>query len=108
MHNLECTINTVNRVEKWYNNLNQDDKTAIKSIFNFEKAIADYKVFFAASSLTDITRLTSQNKGKSSFSTQQWKVILRGYGQNNDTFDSWKREMGMSFSLPYTNSYLKR
>ena len=107
LHNLNCTINTVSRVESWYNNLPQEDKASIRSIFNFEKAIADYKVFFAAGSLADIIRLTNKEKGKDSFSTQQWKVILRGYGQNNDTFVNWKREMGMSFSKPYTNSYLK-
>lgn len=107
LHSLNCNVNTVYNIEHWYNSLCEKEKSTINSNFNFEKAIADYKVFFNASSLTDITRLTNQNKGRNSFSPQQWKVILRGYGQNNNTFDNWKQEMGMSFSLPYKNSYLQ-
>lgn len=108
LHNLNCNVNTVNSIEQWYNSLSANDKSIINSNFNFEKAIADYKVFFLASSLTDITRLTNQNNGRKSFSDPQWKVILRGYGQNTSTFENWKKEMGMSFSEPYKNEYLKQ
>lgn len=105
LHNLNCTIDTVISVESWYNKLSREDKEYIRSIFKFERAIADYKKFFQAANLDDIVCLTNQNKGKASFSDQQWNVILRGYGYNSKQFNDWKRDIGMSFSKPYTNSY---
>lgn len=107
LQNLTCNINTVKSIELWYKKFNDDDKQIINSKYNFKRAIEDYKVFFTANRIDDITtNLTS--KGNKSFSNDQWNVIKNGYGKNSDTFKSWKLEMGMSFLLPYNNQYLQK
>lgn len=107
LQSLTCNINTVKSIELWYKNICDEDKQIINSKYNFKRAIEDYKVFFNANRIDDITQnLTS--KGNKSFSNDQWNVIKNGYGKNSDTFKNWKQEMGMSFSLPYKNQYLQK
>ena len=83
LKDLTCTSNTVTDVERWYNQLKEDDKNIVLTVYNFNLAIGKYKAFFEAKNMQDVQALLNF---RSVFGENQYQVMKYGFCKSNNAF----------------------
>lgn len=92
---MDCSMNTVDEVEKWRKNLSDKDKQIARSVYEFTLALRAYKRFF----IGDYSEIL---KGRQYFSREQFALLERLlFGVNrrlveigyNVTFKDIKRKL---------------
>lgn len=98
LHSKVCTKYTVHKVNQWWNNMSDIQKSAL-SEFKIPERIEAYYRFFEASNMEHIKRLIHYDRDI--FSPYQQEIICV-YGSNPRTFESLYRKYGMTFRIePY-------
>lgn len=94
-----CTLHTVHKVQQWWNNMSDIQKSAL-SKYNIPERIEAYNRFFEAGSIRDISSLDSYVR-QGIFSPRQQKII-EVYGRDARTFRMLHSEYGMNLRIsPY-------
>lgn len=95
LHSKNCTISTVEAVENWLKK--QDYFVDKKNYYDLREYIRAYKMFFDASSISDLKIL--HDKYSKCFSNEQNRIIME-YCRSSSNFERLKKSFGMSFSKP--------
>ena len=103
LHAITCDKETLSEVSAWWQQRSDEEVAQLRGLYDFSKALGIYSNFFKARRVGDVQHMLWF---KSFFSKQQVKVIVE-YASSDMRFNSWRREMGMSFSKPYELNYIK-
>lgn len=96
LQSLECTMSTVDEVEKWWSNLSDNQRSEL-SEYKIPERLRAYKKFFTASHFADMKDL--YRFGRKIFSSYQWRII-EGYGRDRRDFYELYERYGMTFRIP--------